>query len=373
MKLFITCIQGFEDLLVEELKELGFSEIIPSFCGVFCESDELGIYSINYRSRIAGRVLMPISKFKCFGKVGLYQEAKKIDWESYLPSGATFAIDANVDHKELRNSQFCCQVVKDAICDQLREKRGNRPSINVSSPDVQLNLFIQGTSAVLSLDTSGAALFKRGYRQESIEAPIQESLAASILRLANYSVQDNLIDPCCGSGTFLMEAAMIATNTPAGFFRKDWGFMRAPFFSKEQWLKIKEQADSERLPLLKNKIKGIEINKNHYRICHRHLKQAGFDNCIELELGDFKDSRDSLANILVVNPPFGRRLSDEETLISLYRNLGDFMKQKMPKPSKGFVYTASKSLAKQVGLRANQKLALKSSGLEASLLTFDIY
>ena len=169
--------------------------------------------------------------------------------DPFFKEGATFAIDANVNNRELRNSLFAAQVVKDAICDQMRQRTGRRPSVQVQNPDVQINLFIQQQNGVISFDTSGEPLHKRGYRQESVEAPIQESLAAAILRLARYTKDQILLDPCCGSGTFLIEAALMATNTPPGYLRKYWGFMRHPGYDNAAWLKVRNQIDEKRIPL----------------------------------------------------------------------------------------------------------------------------
>lgn len=374
MKLFITCLVGLEELLVSELKELGFDNTLKKYAGVEIETDELGVYKINYLSRVAIRVLLQLKTFRCTDRNSLYNHIKSFNWSDYFTQPYTLSIDANIHQvPAIQNSHFAGLVVKDAICDQLKEKNGTRPNIDVKDPDIQLNLFIQNDQAVISFDTSLAPLYKRGYRIEAIEAPIQESLAAAILKMANFSDTDILLDPCAGSGTFLIEAAMMRTKTPAGFFRKKWGFMNAPFFNHEQWTAFKESENSKRIPLEKDKIFGIELNKNHARVMRSQLKFTGF-NQVEVVQGDFREFNPKiLPNLIIANPPFGKRMGEEEGLISLYRSLGDFMKLKTSKPAKGYIYTASVLLSKQIGLRSKSRFQFKSSGMDAHLLEFELY
>jgi putative N6-adenine-specific DNA methylase len=375
IELFLTCSQGLEALLCQELAELGYPNSKEGFRGIFLSVPNTeAIYHINYCSRIASRVLLPIETFRCYTKDNLYKSVAAIDWSLYIPEGKTFAIDANVTHEQLRNSLFAAQLAKDAICDQLRAKRGRRPNIDVKNPDVQLNLYINKIHGVISFDTSGTPLHKRGYRQYSVEAPIQESLAASILKIAKYQGTEILFDPCCGSGTLLIEAAMMATKTPAGFLRKEWGFKYLPDFSFEEWLKIKNREDANRLPLKKGFILGAEVNPATVKACKANLRASGFLPFIEVIEVDFRNFEPKvLPNLIVTNPPHGNRLGEEEALKPLYRALGDFMKRRTAKPSKGFIFTGSLPLAKEVGLAAKRRYPILNSGIESRLLEFDLY
>ena len=184
-----------------------------------------------------------MTRFRCYDSKALYKGADSIDWSQYIQGDKSISIDANVSHKMLRNSLYAAQVVKDAICDQLRAKTGKRPRVDTKSPDIQLNLFVHDLLAVISFDTSGTPLHKRGYRQETVEAPLQETMAAAILLCAKYAGNEILYDPCCGSGTILTEAALIATKTPPGYLRKEWGFRLLPEFSQQEWLAMKAEAD----------------------------------------------------------------------------------------------------------------------------------
>lgn len=372
--LYVTCGQGLEELLIEELQELGFQKLQKGYCGVYVGNADLrAIYRINYGSRIAIRVLLPLRKFKCYNADSLYNEVSAIDWIPYLPQGKTFAIDSVVSHKNLRNSLFAAQVAKDAICDQLKKIRGSRPNIDVQNPDVQLNLYIHDTQGIMSFDTSGVPLYKRGYRIESVEAPMQESLAAALLRIAGYKGEETVCDPCCGSGTLLIEAALIKSKTPPGYLRQKWGFMFLPGFSQIEWLKVKMELDSNKQPLQGVYFCGCDISKNALRITKTNLRAAGFYQNVDLVQSDFKEYAPPMpCHLVITNPPHGKRLQAEEDLVSLYRALGDFMKHKTSLPGRGFVFTSNLELAKEIGLAPKRRHVVMASGEECRFLEFDI-
>lgn len=376
MPLFITCSAGLEELLKLELNSFGYSKIQIGFRGVHVDVPSFeDIYRINYSSRLAGRVLLPLADFFCYDQRGLYKGASKIDWCSYIPPGKTIAIDANVNHKHLRNSLFAAQVVKDAICDQLREVRGERPDVDVKTPDVQLNLFIHENQAIISFDTSGTPLHKRGYRQDSVDAPLQESLAAAILMMAGYKGDEVLYDPCCGSGTILIEAALIASNTAPGYLRKTWGFINHPDFRMEDWLKIKAEIDQKRVPLKQGHIFGSDINRVAVQACKINLRASGFLQVVNVVPNDVRDADPEVPpTMIMTNPPYGKRLNDNmEDLCRLYRTIGEFMKHKSQKPARGFVLTGNLDLAKEVGLASKRRYLLNNGGIDSRLLEFDLY
>lgn len=373
-ELYVTCSQGLEPLLVQEITEMGFDKVTPGFRGVYVGNSSLeSIYRINYNSRLASRVLLPLARFRCFNRDNLYKGAAEIDWLAHIPKGATFAIDANVEHRELRNSLFASQVVKDAICDQFRKHTGNRPSIDPRDPGVQLNLFIHRDMATICFDTSRVPLHKRGYRQDTVEAPLRESLAAAMLRLSGYQGNEIFCDPCCGSGTILIEAALLASRTAPGFLRQKWGFMQLPGFSQQEWLKVKAESDQNRITLPKGHFFGADINKNAIHTCKVNLRAAGFHQVIDVVQSDFREYTPPVPpDFLMTNPPHGNRLGEVEHLRSTYRALGDFMKRKMAKPGRGFIFTGSLDLAKEVGLAANRRHVLDNAGIDSRLLEFDI-
>lgn len=375
MDLFVTCAQCLEPLLAQELNQLGYASTDQGYRGVHVKDVGFdAVYKINYQSRLAGRVLMPLASFRCYEAKSLYGGIIKIDWLSYIGSGKTFAIDANVSHPRLRNSLFAAQVAKDAICDQIRSRTGSRPNVDVKDPDVQLNLFIHDEWAIMSLDTSGKPLSKRGYRLETVEAPIQETLAAAFLTLAKYQGTEVLCDPCCGSGTILIEAALMASNTPPGYLRKQWGFTHLPEFSQAEWLKVKAEADGKKVELPKQHLFGCDVNKQAVHATKVNLRASGFYQAVEVVNCDFRDYSPSvLPNLVITNPPHGRRLDDVEHLRSLYRDIGDFLKRKTAKPSKGFVFTGSMELSKEVGLAACRRHVFDNSGIDSRLLEYELW
>lgn len=375
LNLFVTCSSHLEEALKYEMESLGYEDVQIGFRGVYVnvESDR-DIYRINYSSRIASRVLLPILSFRCNNRNDLYNATASINWRPFLRLSKTLAIDANVDSPEIRNSLFAAQVVKDAICDQMVDKTGNRPSVDTADPDLQLNLFIRRGKAILSLDTSGAPLHKRGYRQETGSAPLRETLAAALLVMANYSPDEVMIDPCAGSGTFLIEAALMASHTPPGIFRKKWGFFNMPDFNDETWLKVKIEEDGKRIPLVKGRFLGVELNRETQRSAMANLKAVGLHAYILIGVGSFEDYEpDALPTFLITNPPYGKRLEEEGRLVPLYRALGDFMKRKMEKPARGFILSGSPVLSKEVGLAAKRRHVVDNGGIDARLLEFDLY
>ncbi|MDR3623878.1 MAG: THUMP domain-containing protein [Chlamydiales bacterium] len=374
LDLFITCAETLEPLLVKELHDIGYVDAKPSFRGVTLPYSMQAVYEINYLSRLAGRVLLPLAKFPCKDAKELYTQAKKLDWLKYISENKTLAIDVNGKHKAFNNTLYAAQVLKDALCDHCKEICGKRPSVNVQSPDVQLSLFLQNDYVTISLDTSGEPLFKRGYRRECVTAPLQESLAAAFLMMANYKGDEILLDVCCGSGTLLIEAALMATRTPPGYLRRKWGFFNLPEYSETAFEDVKKIHQAKICPLKEGLLYGYEINRENVRIANVNIRTAGFHDGIQVMKGAFQEGMLSiLPNLVICNPPHGLRLEDEESLKPLYRALGDFFKHKMAKPSKAFIFTTSPVLAKEVGLKPHKRHIVKSSGDEGRLLEFDIY
>ena len=274
----------------------------------------------------------------------------------------------------LRHSVYAAQVVKDAICDQFREEFGTRPSVVKDQPDLSLNLFVDQNVAIISLDTSGDPLHMRGYREVGGESPVSETLAAASLRMAGYTGEHILLDPMAGSGTFLVEAALIATKTPPGWLRRRFGFFAHPNYNELDFLQMKAQALKGVLPLEKDKIFGIEKSAAQAKVCRDNLKIAGFDEMINVIHADFRDVEPTIKpNFVIANPPYGVRMDDEATLVPLYRSLGDFLKRKTAHPATGAVLTGSLPLSKEIGLKPKRRIPLTTGGIEARLLLFDLF
>lgn len=327
-ELFISCPENLEPLLLEELKQLNVPSARKGFRGVSVPASMEAVYTINYCSRIATRVLYPLRSFTCRGRDDLYDAAREIPWNHFFKGTQTLAIDANVSHPRLKHSLFAAQVMKDAICDQLREKTGERPSIDLKNPDIQLNLYIQENKALISFDTSGAPLFKRGWRSASTTASLQENLAAALLMRAGYTANKTLCDPFCGSGTFLIEAALMATCTPPGFFRKKWGFMQLPEFNAERWNAFKATWDARRISLAPNKLFGADKDLMAIQASRGHARATGFLDEIQFQQADIiRYSPPTPIDLVITDPPYGKRL---ETSQQLYRELGQFLQKIHP-------------------------------------------
>ncbi|MBX9923034.1 MAG: N-6 DNA methylase [Rhabdochlamydiaceae bacterium] len=361
--LFVTCPHGFEALLQKELISLGISQVSPRFCGVLIPESIENVFTVNYESRIATRVLWPIAEFPCSGRDDLYKHCRSISWDYFLHCNKTFAIDSNVQHPTLTNSLFAAMVVKDAICDFFRDTTGSRPSIDKEHPEVQLNLFIQKGYATLYLDTSGAPLHKRGWRTAHTEASLHESLAAALLLHTGYSREKTFCDPFCGSGTFLIEAAWIATNTPPGILRKKWGFFQFPDFDKKFWEQWKAERNSKCLPLDKKMFFGSDKSRETTETCKKNLIKAGL---LGIDI-----SYDEIAyyhppqkiDLLVTNPPYGKRL---ETSSTLFDQLQHFLTENLQENGSAY-FLCPEDLVLE---NTQTELSFKNGGLPVKLLSF---
>lgn len=363
--LFITCAGLLEPLLKEELKALGITGLRDGFRGVYVPNTSENIYKVNYLSRIATRVLLPLTQFSCPDTQTLYNEAKKVPWLDFLDETKTFSIDANIKHPQIRHSLYGAQLIKDALCDVIREKRGARPSVDTKNPDVQLNVFLQNEKATISFDTSGAPLYKRGWKETSGEAGLPETLAAAILMRADYSNQEILCDPFCGAGTFLIEAAMMATQTPAGFFRKKWGFVHLPTFNEAEWEAFKTHWDQKRCPVESQCILGSDADAHSVRQTREHLRKTNFEKevlLVHTPVSRFTPPRSP--TLLVTDPPFGKRLHAPP---GIYKELGQFFKTKCPAAPWSWLLTSSYSLVRATGCTVMSEWPLQHGGLNIVL------
>ena len=301
-KLIAKTFQGLENVLAQELTELVANNIQVGRRMVSFEGDLELMYKANFALRTAIRILKPIRQFKANSADDVYEQIKKIDWTEYLNVNTTFAVDSVVFSKEFRHSKFVSYKVKDAIVDQLREKTGQRPNISVTNPDLRLNMHIAEDDCTLSLDSSGESLHRRGYRQEAVEAPLNEVLAAAIILMTGWRGECDLIDPMCGSGTIPIEAALIARGIAPGVFRKEYAFEKWPDFDQELFEKIYND-DSKEKPF-EHHIYGFDNNRNAVEIATHNVKAAGLTKEISIELRDFHQfTQPAEKSIIITNPP----------------------------------------------------------------------
>jgi putative N6-adenine-specific DNA methylase len=371
---FAQIASGFEEIAEAELKSLGATNIIEAYRGLHFEADPETLYRINYTARLIVRVLAPLVTFDCHSDNYLYQTALKQDWSQFMTQSDTFAIHAVTSNTpSLTHSQYAALKVKDAICDYFRTKTGERPNVDVQSPDLGIHLFVRNSRATISIDVSGGSLHRRGYRAVSVEAPMQETLAAAIIRLSEWDGERPLIDPMCGSGTLLCEAAMSYCRIPAGFLRKKWGFECLPDFDSKVWEKVKTEADEAMRPLPAGLLIGSDMNRDSIRATRTNLDILpgckGRFQCSEKNVFDYPSIGNST---IVVNPPYGVRLGDRDSAEVLMKEFGDFLKQRCTGCT-AFVYAGDRQLLKKVGLKPEWKKELNNGGLEGILGKIDLY
>lgn len=361
-----------EEICEEELKELGAKNTKKDYRGIYFEADVPTIYRINYMSRMISRVLAPLKKFHCQNSEALLKAAKQIKWEEMLSVDKTFSITSSVSKSTISNSLYAAQCLKDGIVDYFRDKYGKRPNVETVNPDVRFNLHIEKDKAVISLDTSGESLHKRGYRLLAGEAPMQETLAAAIIRLSKWNGEKPLWDCMCGSGTILCEALMHYCNIPAQYLRKKFGFYNLPDFNMKDWEKVKMDCDKKIRPLVKGLIKGSDKSQKILEVTKQNLARLPFYESVELSCNPFQQIKSFENGILITNPPYGIRLGTTTEVQNLYKELGDFIKQKCNGTS-AFIYTGEPSLRKYIGLKTSRRIHLVNGKLEGVLLQIDSY
>ena len=363
--------QGLEGVLAEELRNIGANNVEEGRRMVWFTGDKAVLYKANFCCRTALRILKPIYKFIASDADELYEAVKRFDWDSVIKVDQTFSIDATIYSDDFRHSRFATYRVKDAIADFFNEKYGKRPSIRLNNPDVQFNVHIAGNEVTLSLDSSGQSLHKRGYRVAQTEAPINEVLAAGILKLAGWDGQCNLVDPMCGSGTFLIEAALMATNVNPGVFRNGYAFENWDDFDPDLFESIYNDDSAERE--FNFKIFGSDISPKAVEIARRNIKSAGVSKYIDLECKSLQ-SIDSIAEgggMMVTNPPYGERIAVED-MEGLYRDLGERLKRVF-KGYKAWIIGYKTELFDCVGLKPSVKMPLLNGDLECELREYVMF
>lgn len=361
---------GLEDVLVQELKQLGASQIVKKNRAVEFLGDLGFLYKVNYSLRTALKILVPIHHFKAKNETIFEKEINKIPWENYFFNSQSFAIDTTVYSDYFKHSQYIMLKMKDGIVDRFRKKFGKRPDIERYNPDIKFHLHISNQEVTISLDSSGYPLFKRGYRKSHFAAPINEVLAAGLLNLAGWDGKGNFLDPMCGSGTLLVEAAMIALNMPPQLHRKQFGFMNWKNFDLELFNKIKDTRIN-RIKDFSGKIVGYDISDKALISAKNNIEAADLSEFIELKNQDFFTSQKEQFPLLVVfNPPYDERLSI--TTDHFYKNIGDTLKNNYKNTLAWFI-TSYLDAYKKIGLRPSRKIKIYNGKLECRFFQYDIY
>ena len=361
---------GLEPVLAKELTQLGANDVKIGRRMVSFTGDKEMMYRANFQLHTAIKILKPIRHFKANSADDVYEEIKKTDWTTYLDDNKTFAVDAVVFSEEFRHSKFVSYKVKDAIVDQFREKTGNRPNISVTNPDIRLNIHIAEDQCTLSLDSSGESLHRRGYRQESVEAPLNEVLAAGMILMTGWQGDTDFIDPMCGSGTLLIEAALIAHNMAPGLFRKEYAFEKWADFDAELFDRIYNDDSQERE--FKHHIYGYDIDMKAVNTARLNVKAAGLTNSITIEQQDFKDFKQPQEkSLLVTNPPYGERISTPD-LLGTYRMIGERLKHEFT-GNDAWVLSYREECFDQIGLKPSLKIPLYNGSLECEFRKYQMF
>ena len=361
---------GLEPVLAKELTQLGANNVQIGRRMVSFTGDKEMMYRANFQLHTAIRILKPIAKFKARSADEVYEEVKKIDWSKYIEKGKTFSVDSVVYSEEFRNSRFVTYKVKDAIVDQFRENTGTRPNISVSNPDIRLNIHIAEADATLSLDSSGESLHRRGYRQESVEAPLNEVLAAGMILMTGWRGETDFIDPMCGSGTLLVEAALIAHNMSPGIFRKEFAFEKWPDFDAELFDTIYNDDTQERE--FTHHIYCYDIDMKAVNTARLNVRAAGLSKDITIENADFKDfTQPKEKSLLVVNPPYGERISTPN-LLNTYKMIGERLKHAFM-GNEAWVLSYREECFEAIGLKPSIKIPVYNGSLECEFRKYAIF
>jgi putative N6-adenine-specific DNA methylase len=369
---FAQIAEGLEDLGAAELQKLGAVGIRCAFRGLHFEADPAALYRINYQSRLVTRVLAPLATFPCHSTDSLYRQARQIPWKAILNVDQTLAVFANLSKSRIRHSQYAALCLKDAVVDYFREDSGRRPDVRRIDPDVGINLFIENDRAVISLDTSGGSLHRRGYRREGVDASMQETVAAAIIQWTEWSGSRPLVDPMCGSGTLLAEALMHCCRIPAAFLRQRFGFEQLPDFDRSLWTAVKISADRNIRPLPAGLIAGSDVAAQAVASARANLQQLPHGATVPLERLDYRRRRDLAERVIVCNPPYGLRLQPQADLAEFYRTLGDFLKRRCA-GAEAYLYFGNRDMLKHIGLKPAWKRPLKNGGIDGRLVKFALY
>lgn len=377
---FAPCDTGLEAALAAELATFPeVTEIVPDHRGVAFWTDRRGLWRVNLESHLATRVLLPLAEFPVRNRQDLYRGALNIGWADWLSAKRTIAVDARGTLPELHHAGFVAQVVKDAICDSMRAETGARPSVNREQPDVAINVHLEAERCRISLDASGARLFRRGWRTEAGAAPLKETLAAGVLRLSGWQPGEPLLDPMCGAGTLLIEAALMASDRAPGLTRLG---TFGEGFAFERWLDHDVDAFNALVAALKARIKpvapdllfGSDADEKVVAQAERNLRRAGLEGAVRFRVAgvDTLTPPTEQPGTMVCNPPYAVRLGEVEEVAALYATLGDTLKQRFNGWT-AWLLVADEAPIKAIGLKPKQRLPLRNGSLTCRLCSYPMF
>jgi putative N6-adenine-specific DNA methylase len=370
---FATCARGLESVLAGELRELGASQVEVGRGGAAFIGDLAVLYQANLWLRTAVRVLRPVLQAHVESPEQLYDAIRGLDWSRYLTPEHTLAVDCNVRDSRITHSKYAALKTKDAICDQFVERFGRRPSVDVDEPMVGLNLHIYQDEAVLSLDSSGASLHKRGYRPVQTKAPLNEALAAGLVLLSGWEGDTPFVDPLCGSGTLPIEATWLALRRPPGLTRKRFGFQGWMDYDVRLWTQLRDEARNGVRKQLPAPVVGSDIRRDAIAFASGNARAAGVGHLIRFTVQDVRDFRpvEGPPGTILCNPPYGERLGEETELRGLYRTLGEVFRTRCP-GWRIFVFSGNARLARLIDLPIAEQVPLFNGKIPCRLLRFEV-
>jgi putative N6-adenine-specific DNA methylase len=363
---------GLEPVLKQELDLIGARNTELMNRSVGFEGDLACLYKANYLCRTALRILLPVKMFEINDQEDFYREIRDYPWEDHMDPDSTFAVDAVISYTVFTNSQFVALRTKDAIADRFREKTGRRPSVDLENPSVRINVHLFRSNCTVSLDSSGQSLHKRGYRKQAGIAPLNEVLASGLLMLSGWDMQKPLIDPMCGSGTILLEAAMMALSVPAGYYRNDFAFMNWKNFDPLLWNKVKAEAGEAMVKPTRALVYGSDISAMAIRKATENLKFTGLEAAVTIRRTGFEESLPpSASGIIIMNPPYDERIKLDDS-VAFYKMIGDVLKR-MYSGHKAWIISSDLEAVKFIGLRPFRKIKVFNGPLECRYLGFDLF
>jgi putative N6-adenine-specific DNA methylase len=377
MRFFATCARGIEPVLAEELRNLGASEVEAGRGGVHFSGDRGLLYRANLWLRTAVRVLWPILNASVGSPDDLYEAVRSVDWARYLTADHTLAVDCNVRDSQITHSHYAALRTKDAICDQFVERTGRRPSVDVTEPMVGLNLHIHRDDAVLSLDSSGESLHKRGYRPIQTKAPLNEALAAALILFSGWTIDTAFVDPLCGSGTLPIEATWMAIGRPPGLTRRRFGFQGWLDFDIDLWTELRDLGRRGIRKGLAAPIIGSDVRRDAMALAVRNARAAGVGHLVQFAVRNLREFKPPApTGTIVCNPPYGERLGTEADLKELYVTLGEVLHERC-RGWQAFVFTGNPSLAAHLvpphaGMVPVERRSLFNGRIPCQLLHFDL-
>lgn len=372
--MYATTLLGLEDILKDELLALGAENVLVQKRLVSFYGETKLLYKANLWCRTAIRILKPISEFTSYSEKDFYASLQKISWSDYVDETGSIAIDAIVNNSHFTHSLYVAQLTKDAIVDQFRQNSGVRPSVDLKSPDLRISIYIYKNKVEVSLDASGTSLHKRGYRTQTHTVPINEVLAAGIILSTSWDKKSPFVDGMCGTGTFLIEAAMIAFKIAPGYYRKNFGFMNWPDYDKVMHHNLRQEMENQKDIKTDVSIMGCDVNKKTSQIARDNIFNAGLNRAIKVANKSFEQfSPDSdVSGVLVMNPPYGARQSIQSDIDEKYKMMGDAMKNNYTGYD-AYIFTGNLTAAKKIGLRCSRRTPLHNGAIDCRLLHFEMY